>query len=83
MTEEIEAREIGRGHKRPRFSIHFDVDTQELNHIFQVGFFNLVGQGILQCRPKRPPFQAHQNFFGIRVPPHVSMLPEPPANDDW
>jgi hypothetical protein len=36
-----------RGHKRPLFSIHFDVDPPELNQLFQAGFFNLVGQGIL------------------------------------
>jgi hypothetical protein len=72
-----------RGHRRPRFSIHFDVDPQELNQLFQAGFFNLVGQGILQPRPERPPFQPHQNFSGICVPPHVSMQPEPPANDGW
>jgi hypothetical protein len=72
-----------RGHRRPWFSIHFDVDPQELNQFFQVGFFNLVGQGILQPRPERPPFQPHQNFSGVCVPPHVSMQPEPPINDGW
>jgi hypothetical protein len=70
-----------RGHRRPRFSIHFDVDPQELNQLFQDGFFNLVGQGIMQPRPKRPPFQPHQNFSGVCVPPHVSMQPEQPVND--
>ena len=48
-----------RGHRIPWFSIHFDVDPRELNHLFQVGFFNLVGHGILQPRPEIPPFQAH------------------------
>jgi hypothetical protein len=57
-----------RGHRRPQFSIHFDADPQELNQIFQAGFFNLVGQGILQPRPDRNPFQPHQNFSGICVP---------------
>jgi hypothetical protein len=70
-----------RGNRRPRFSIHFDVDPQELNHLFQYWVFNLVGQGILQPRPERPPFQPHQNSSSIRVPPHVSMQPKPPAND--
>jgi hypothetical protein len=37
-----------RGNRRPRFSIHFDVDPQELNQLFQAGFFNLVGQGVFQ-----------------------------------
>jgi hypothetical protein len=72
-----------RGHRRPQFSIHFDVDPQELNQLFQVGFFNLVGQGILQPIPERPPYQPHQNVSGIHVPPHVSMQPEPPVNDGW
>jgi hypothetical protein len=72
-----------RGHRRPQFSIHFDVDPQELNQLFQDGFFNLVGHGILQPHTERPPFQPHQNFSGIHVPPHVSMQPEPPANDGW
>jgi hypothetical protein len=46
-------------------------------------FFNLVGEGILQPRSKRPPFEPHQNFSSIRVPPHVSMQLELPANPDW
>jgi hypothetical protein len=36
-----------RGHRRPQFSIRFDVDPQDLHHLFQVGFFKLVGHGIL------------------------------------
>jgi hypothetical protein len=71
-----------RGPRRPRFSIHFDVDPQELNQLFQVGFFNWIGKGIVQPRPERPPFQP-QNIPGIHVPPHVSMQPEVPANDGW
>ena len=71
------------GHMRPRFSIHFDVDPQVLNRLFQVGFFNLVAHGILHPRPERPLFQQPQNFPGIHVPPHVSMQPEPPPNDSW
>jgi hypothetical protein len=54
-----------------------------LNHIFQVGFFNLVGQGILQPLPEIPPFQSNHNLSGIPVPPHVSMRPESLANDGW
>jgi hypothetical protein len=45
-----------RRHRRPRFSIHFDVDPQDFNQLFQVGSFNLVGHGILHPRPERPPF---------------------------
>jgi hypothetical protein len=72
-----------RSHKRPQFSIHFDADPQELNQLFQAGFFNIVGQGILKPIPKMPPFQPSQNFFGIHVPHHVSMNLEPLANDGW
>jgi hypothetical protein len=52
-----------------------------LNQLFQAGFFNLVGHGILHPRPERPPFQQPQNFPSIPIPPHVSMQPKPPAND--
>jgi hypothetical protein len=71
-----------RGHRRPRFSIHFDVDPQELNQLFQVGFFNWIGHGIVHPRPERPPFQPPQNIPGILVPPHVSLQPKSP-NDGW
>jgi hypothetical protein len=37
----------------------------------------------MQPIPERPPFHPRQNFSGIHVPPHVSMQPEPPANDGW
>jgi hypothetical protein len=65
------------------FSIHFDVDRHKLNQLFQVGFFNLVFHGILQPQPEGPPFQTHHNFSSVRVSPHISMHPEPPANDGW
>jgi hypothetical protein len=45
-----------KGPRRPRFSINFDVDPQELNHLFEAGFFNWIGQGIVQTRPENPPF---------------------------
>jgi hypothetical protein len=69
-----------RGPRRPRFSIHFDADSQELGHLFQVGFFNWIGQGVVQPRPERPPFQAPQ-VLGIPMPPHVSLQPQVPEND--
>jgi hypothetical protein len=72
-----------RGHRRIRLSIHFDVDPKELSQLFQVGFFNLVVQGILQPRPDRNPFHSIHNFSGIPVHPHVSIRPEPPTNDGW
>jgi hypothetical protein len=46
------------GPRRRRFSIHFDAYSQELSHLFQAVFFNWIGQGVVQPRPKRPPFQA-------------------------
>jgi hypothetical protein len=72
-----------RGHKRPKFSIHFDVDPQELNQLFHVGFFNWIGHVIMHPRPERPPFQPPQNVPDILVPPHVSLQLEFPANDGW
>jgi hypothetical protein len=49
-----------RGPRRPRFSIHFDADSQELGQLFQAIFFNWIGQGVVQPRPERPPFQVPQ-----------------------
>jgi hypothetical protein len=71
-----------RGPRRPKFSIHFDVDSEELGQLFHDGFFNWIGQGIVQPRLERPPFQASQ-APGIPVPPHVSLQPEVPKNDGW
>jgi hypothetical protein len=71
-----------RGHRRPRFSIHFDVDSQELGQLFQDGFFNWIGQGVVQPRPDRPPFKAPQ-APGVPVHPHVSLQPEVPENNGW
>jgi hypothetical protein len=71
-----------RGPRRPRFSIHLDADSQELVQLFQAGIFNWIGQGVVQLRPKRPPFQA-PHVLGILVPPHVSLQPEVHENDEW
>jgi hypothetical protein len=71
-----------KGPRRPRFSIHFHVDPQELNHLFQVGFFNWIGKYLVQLQLERPPFQP-QNISGIHVPPCVSLQPEVPTNDGW
>ena len=70
-----------RGPRRPRFSIHFDADPQELNQLFQARFFNWIGQGVVQPRPERPPFQP-QRVPGIPMPPHVSLQPEVLENDE-
>jgi hypothetical protein len=63
--------------KRLRFSIHFDVDSEEFNQLLQIGFLNLVGQGHFQPPPPlvRPPLQPHPNIVGIPMQPHVSMHP--------
>jgi hypothetical protein len=71
-----------RGPIRPRFSIHFDVDSQELGQLFQDGLFNWIGQGVVQPRHERPPFQA-PHVPGIPVPTHVSLQHEIPENDGW
>jgi hypothetical protein len=71
-----------RGPRRPRFSIHFDVDSQELGQLFQSEFFNWIRQGVVQPRPERPPFQAPKSL-GIPMPPHVSLQPEVPEKNGW
>jgi hypothetical protein len=71
-----------RGPRTPRFSIHFDADSRELGQLFQVGFFNWVGQGVVQPRLERPALQVPQ-ASGIPVPPHVSLQPEVPKNEGW
>jgi hypothetical protein len=68
--------------RRPRFSIHFDIDSQELGQLFQDGFFNWIGKGVVQPRPERPPFQAPQ-VPSFHVPPHVSLQPKVIENDGW
>jgi hypothetical protein len=58
MAEITREEEIGtKALEGQGFSIHFDADPQELNHLFQARFFNLIGQGVVQPRPERPPFQ--------------------------
>jgi hypothetical protein len=68
-----------RGPRKPRLSIHFDVDSQDLGKLFHARLFNWIGQGIVQPRPKRPPFEAPQ---APSIPvPHVSLQPKVPEND--
>ena len=47
------------GPRRPRFSIHFDVDSEDLGQLFHVGFFNWIGKGVVQPRPERLPSKLH------------------------
>jgi hypothetical protein len=63
------------GNKRLCFFIHFDVDLDEFNHLLQIGFLNLAGQGAFQPRlpPERPFYQPHNSLYGIPIQPHVSM----------
>jgi hypothetical protein len=72
-----------RGARRLRFSIHFDVDPQELNRLFQVGFFKWIGRGIVHPQPERPHFQPLHNIPVILVPPRVSLQLEVSTNDGW
>jgi hypothetical protein len=43
--------------KRLRFSVHFDVDSEEFNQLLQTGLINLAGQGYFNPPPPpiRPP----------------------------
>jgi hypothetical protein len=75
-------RNWNRGPRRPRFYIHFDANSQELSQLFQDGFSNWIGQGVVQPRPERPPFQA-PHVLGIPMPPHLSLQPEVPENNGW
>jgi hypothetical protein len=63
--------------KGPRFSIHFDVDPQELNQLFQVGLFKWIGKGIVQPRPERHPYQPQEipvNLFLLMCPCNQKSL---------
>jgi hypothetical protein len=53
-----------------------------VNLLFQAIYFNWIGQGVVQPRPKRPPFQS-PHVPGIPVPSHVSLKPNVPKNDGW
>jgi hypothetical protein len=55
---------------------------QELGQLYQAKFFNWIRQGVVQPRTERPPFQAPQSP-GILVPPHVSLQPKVPKNNEW
>jgi hypothetical protein len=66
-----------RGPRRPMFSTHFDADSQELGQLFQDGFFNWIGQGVVQPRPEKTSFQA-PHVPSIVVPPPVSLKLEVP-----
>jgi hypothetical protein len=71
-----------RGPRRPRFSIHFNANSEELGQMFHAGLFDWIGKGIVHPRPERPPFQAPQ-APNILVPPNVSLQPEVHENDGW
>jgi hypothetical protein len=57
-------------HKRMRFSIHFDVDSDEFNQLVQTSYLNLGGQPALPQPPAPPsaPLQPHLvswNFLNL------------------
>jgi len=60
-------------HKRMRFSIHFDVDSEEFNQLLQTSYLNLVGQLALPQPPSPPsvPLQPH---------PNIVYFPKTPIN---
>jgi hypothetical protein len=51
--------------KKMRFSIHFDVDSEEFNQLVQIGYLNIVGHPALPPpqAPPNPPLQPHMIFF--------------------
>jgi hypothetical protein len=53
-----------------RFSIHFDVDSEEFNQLVQTGYLNLGGKPTLPQpqAPPNPPLQPH---------PSIAYFPEP------
>jgi hypothetical protein len=73
------------GNKRLQFSIHFDVDFEEFNKLFQIGFLNLVRKRDFPPPPRHgnPPLHPHPSISSIPVEPHVSLPPEIPINYGW
>jgi hypothetical protein len=83
MAEETEGEVIGTEAQEGQGSPYILMLTHKsLASCFRPGFFNWIGQGVVQPRPERPPFQVPQ-APGIPVPPHVSLQPEVPENDGW
>ena len=62
-----------------RFSIHFDVDSEEFNQLVQTGYLNIVGHLAFPQpqTPHNPPLQPHPSIVDFSEP-HVQ-----PANDTW
>jgi hypothetical protein len=82
MAEEKEVEVIGIETQEGPGSPYILMLTHKLGQLFQFGFFNWIGQGVVQPMPKRPPFQVSQ-APSIPVPPHVSIQPEVLENDGW
>jgi hypothetical protein len=74
-----------RGHKKLRFSIHFDVDSDEFQEVIQTGHLNLGGQQALP-QPQATPnviLQPHPGIVNIPeslAQPHVDGWGNLPAN---
>jgi hypothetical protein len=49
-----------RGPRRPRFSIHFDADSQELGQLFQAGFLTGLGKEWSNLGLKGLPSKPHR-----------------------
>jgi hypothetical protein len=66
-------------HKRMRFFIHFDVDSEEFNQLVQTGYLNLGGKPAFpQSRaPLSAPLQPHPNIVDFLEPLFQ------PINDGW
>jgi hypothetical protein len=67
------------GHKKLRFSIHFDVDSDEFQQLIQTGHLNLGGQHALP-QPQVPPNVILQPHPGIVNVPESHVQPH---NDGW
>jgi hypothetical protein len=51
-----------RGPRRPRFSIHFDADLQELAQLFHLGFLIGLGKEWSNLGPKGLPSKPHRSL---------------------
>jgi hypothetical protein len=83
MVGVTEEEEIGTGALEGQGFLYILMQTRKSwASYFKLDFLTGLGQGVVQPRPERPPFQA-PHVPGIPVPPHVSLQPEVPENDGW
>jgi hypothetical protein len=55
-------------HKKSGFSIHFDVDSNEFNQLFQTSQINLSGKLFLPLAHPNEPLQSHHSIMEIHEP---------------